>query len=136
MDLYFCFKGGFVFVEECLKEHTSNHFYTAPRFLHDKYFTLEQKLLLIMCAFFCWVMKTQARAIPPLLEGKDVLGAAKTGSGKTLAFLVPAVELLQNMRFSPQNGTGVIVICPTRELAIQVHIFLFHLDLMLIVSII
>ncbi|PPD76654.1 hypothetical protein GOBAR_DD26410 [Gossypium barbadense] len=63
----------------------------------------------------------QARAIPPLMVGKDVLGAARTGSGKTLAFLVPAVELLYNVQFTPRNGTGVIVICPTRELAIQTH---------------
>ncbi|XP_057957370.1 DEAD-box ATP-dependent RNA helicase 51 [Malania oleifera] len=63
----------------------------------------------------------QARAIPPLLEGKDVLGAARTGSGKTLAFLVPAVELLYHTSFTPRNGTGVVVICPTRELAIQIH---------------
>ncbi|KAH8520247.1 hypothetical protein H0E87_001637 [Populus deltoides] len=63
----------------------------------------------------------QARAIPPLLVGKDVLGAARTGSGKTLAFLIPAVELLHNVHFSPRNGTGVVVICPTRELAIQTH---------------
>ncbi|KAG5531606.1 hypothetical protein RHGRI_026277 [Rhododendron griersonianum] len=63
----------------------------------------------------------QARSIPPLLEGKDVLGAARTGSGKTLAFLIPAVELLHHIRFTPRNGTGVVVICPTRELAIQTH---------------
>ncbi|CAN1856570.1 DEAD-box ATP-dependent RNA helicase 51 [Linum perenne] len=63
----------------------------------------------------------QARAIPPLLIGKDVLGAARTGSGKTLAFLIPAVELLYNIHFAPRNGTGVVVICPTRELAIQTH---------------
>ncbi|KAK9091128.1 hypothetical protein Sjap_024305 [Stephania japonica] len=63
----------------------------------------------------------QARAIPPLLEGKDVLGAARTGSGKTLSFLVPAVELLHHVHFSSRNGTGVVVICPTRELAIQTH---------------
>ncbi|KAL7235659.1 hypothetical protein ACSBR1_019033 [Camellia fascicularis] len=55
----------------------------------------------------------QARSIPPLLEGKDILGAARTGSGKTLAFLIPAVEKLHQIR------TEVIVICPTRELAIQ-----------------
>jgi len=67
-------------------------------------------------------LQIQARAIPHLLEGKDVMGAAKTGSGKTLAFLIPAVELLYNIHFSPRNGTGVIIICPTRELAIQVCI--------------
>lgn len=68
-------------------------------------------------------MQIQAKAIPPLLMGKDVLGAARTGAGKTLAFLVPAVELLYNVQFTPRNGTGVVVICPTRELAIQVCVF-------------
>ena len=71
-------------------------------------------------AFFSLYIQIQARSIPPLLEGKDVLGAARTGSGKTLAFLVPAVELLYHVRFTPRNGAGVIIICPTRELAIQV----------------
>ncbi|TVU44539.1 hypothetical protein EJB05_03984 [Eragrostis curvula] len=63
----------------------------------------------------------QARSIPHLLEGKDVMGAAKTGSGKTLAFLIPAIELLYHLHFSSRNGTGVIVVCPTRELAIQTY---------------
>ncbi|KAJ6842384.1 DEAD-box ATP-dependent RNA helicase 27-like isoform X1 [Iris pallida] len=63
----------------------------------------------------------QSRAITPLLEGKDVMGAARTGSGKTLAFLIPAVELLYNIRLTARNGTGVVIICPTRELAIQTH---------------
>jgi ATP-dependent RNA helicase DDX18/HAS1 len=78
----------------------------------------------------------QQRAIPPLLAGKDVLGAAKTGSGKTLAFLIPAVEMLSSLRFKPRNGkcvkfpfdktkltipgTGVIIVSPTRELALQI----------------
>ncbi|KAG5238343.1 DEAD-box ATP-dependent RNA helicase [Salix suchowensis] len=70
---------------------------------------------------FEYLTQIQARAIPPLLVGKDVLGAARTGSGKTLAFLIPAVELLYSVRFAPRNGTGVVVICPTRELAIQTH---------------
>ncbi|KHN94955.1 ATP-dependent RNA helicase HAS1 [Metarhizium album ARSEF 1941] len=62
----------------------------------------------------------QRAAIPPLLAGKDVLGAAKTGSGKTLAFLIPAIEILSALRFKPRNGTGVIVVSPTRELALQI----------------
>ncbi|KAI4801055.1 DEAD-domain-containing protein, partial [Aureobasidium sp. EXF-8846] len=62
----------------------------------------------------------QARGIPPLLAGKDVLGAAKTGSGKTLAFLIPAIEMLHSLKFKPRNGTGVIVVSPTRELALQI----------------
>lgn len=64
--------------------------------------------------------EVQARTIPPLLAGKDVLGAARTGSGKTMAFLVPAVEMLHQLRFKPANGTGVIIISPTRELALQI----------------
>mmetsp|Transcript_5862 Transcript_5862/g.9102 ORF Transcript_5862/g.9102 Transcript_5862/m.9102 type:complete len:592 (-) Transcript_5862:2239-4014(-) len=63
----------------------------------------------------------QAKSIPALLQGNDLLGAAKTGSGKTLAFLVPAVELLVRVQFKPRNGTGVIVISPTRELALQIY---------------
>lgn len=62
----------------------------------------------------------QQRSIPPLLAGKDVLGAAKTGSGKTLAFLIPAVEMLYSLKFKPRNGTGVIIVSPTRELALQI----------------
>uniref|UniRef100_A0A060TDJ0 ATP-dependent RNA helicase n=1 Tax=Blastobotrys adeninivorans TaxID=409370 RepID=A0A060TDJ0_BLAAD len=69
---------------------------------------------------FTKMTPVQARTIPPLLAGKDVLGAAKTGSGKTLAFLIPAIELLHSLKFKPRNGTGVIVVSPTRELALQI----------------
>eukprot|EP00884_Botryococcus_braunii_P014671 jgi/Botrbrau1/23204/Bobra.0041s0048.1 len=65
--------------------------------------------------------EVQARTIPRLLEGKDLLVAAKTGSGKTLAFLIPCVELLRAVRFKAVNGTGVIVISPVRELAMQIY---------------
>ncbi|KAJ1836874.1 ATP-dependent RNA helicase, partial [Coemansia sp. RSA 486] len=64
--------------------------------------------------------EVQARTIPPLLAGRDVLGAAKTGSGKTLSFLIPAIELLSRLKFKPRNGTGAIIISPTRELALQI----------------
>jgi ATP-dependent RNA helicase DDX18/HAS1 len=70
---------------------------------------------------FTQMTQVQASTIPPLLEGKDVLGAAKTGSGKTLAFLIPAIELLVRKKFKSRNGTGVIVVSPTRELAIQIY---------------
>jgi ATP-dependent RNA helicase DDX18/HAS1 len=53
---------------------------------------------------FTTMTQIQAKAIPPLLAGKDVLGAARTGSGKTLAFLIPAVELLHRLKFKPRNG--------------------------------
>lgn len=47
------------------------------------------------------------------------MGAAKTGSGKTLAFLIPAVDLMYKLKFMPRNGTGCIIISPTRELSMQ-----------------
>ena len=53
---------------------------------------------------FTEMTEIQQRGIPPLLAGRDVLGAAKTGSGKTLAFLIPAVEMLSALRFKPRNG--------------------------------
>ena len=70
---------------------------------------------------FANMTEVQARTIPQLLVGRDVLGAAKTGSGKTLAFLIPCVELLYRAKFMPRNGTGAIIISPTRELALQIY---------------
>jgi len=61
----------------------------------------------------------QAQSIPPLLEGRDILAAARTGSGKTLGFLIPAIELIYKLKFMPRNGTGVMILSPTRELAMQ-----------------
>ncbi|XP_005919428.1 ATP-dependent RNA helicase DDX18 [Haplochromis burtoni] len=63
----------------------------------------------------------QHKSIRPLLEGRDVLAAAKTGSGKTLAFLIPCIELIYKLKFMPRNGTGVIILSPTRELAMQTY---------------
>ena len=63
----------------------------------------------------------QQRAINPALAGKDILAAAKTGSGKTLAFLIPSIEYLLRLKFKPRNGTGILIITPTRELALQIY---------------
>jgi ATP-dependent RNA helicase DDX18/HAS1 len=69
---------------------------------------------------FTTMTEVQARSIPAALTGRDILGAAKTGSGKTLAFLIPAIELLHKLHFKPRNGLGVLIISPTRELALQI----------------
>src|SRR5678815_1947508 len=61
-------------------------------------------------------IRDRALAIPVLMEGKDVVGQSQTGSGKTAAFAVPAIE-----RVDPaQRTTQVLILCPTRELAVQV----------------
>lgn len=80
----------------------------------------EKTMKAITAMGFTKMTEIQRRGIPPLLAGKDVLGAAKTGSGKTLAFLIPAIEMLSSLRFKPRNGTGAIVVTPTRELALQI----------------
>ncbi|HEY5790458.1 MAG TPA: DEAD/DEAH box helicase [Gammaproteobacteria bacterium] len=58
----------------------------------------------------------QAAAIPPLLEGRDLLGQAQTGTGKTAAFALPLLSRLDLASMAPQ----LLVLTPTRELAIQV----------------
>ncbi|KAI3831630.1 hypothetical protein MKX03_021860 [Papaver bracteatum] len=70
---------------------------------------------------FEYMTQIQARSIPPLLEGKDVVGGARSGSGKTLAFLIPCIERMRSLKLSRRNGTCVIVISPTTELAVQTH---------------
>ncbi|NP_001096151.1 probable ATP-dependent RNA helicase DDX10 [Xenopus tropicalis] len=61
----------------------------------------------------------QKQTIGLALQGKDVLGAAKTGSGKTLAFIIPALECLYRQQWTSDDGLGVLIISPTRELAYQ-----------------
>jgi len=58
----------------------------------------------------------QAEAIPHLLEGKDIIGQAQTGTGKTAAFALPLISNIDLKQKDPQ----VLVLAPTRELAIQV----------------
>ena len=59
----------------------------------------------------------QAEAIPVVLSGKDIIGQAQTGTGKTAAFMLPILE-----KIDPKNrNVQALVLCPTRELAVQVH---------------
>lgn len=70
---------------------------------------------------FQMMTEIQAKSIPECLSGKDLVGAAKTGSGKTLSFLIPIIELLTNVEFTRKQGTGAIIISPTRELSLQIY---------------
>ena len=76
---------------------------------------LQQRLA---AAQFTTPTPIQAEAIPHALQGKDVLATAQTGTGKTLAFLIPAIETLLG---SDSRNTEVLVLVPTRELALQIH---------------
>ncbi|HEY3930164.1 MAG TPA: DEAD/DEAH box helicase [Candidatus Koribacter sp.] len=77
--------------------------------------TLQQRLA---ASNFITATPVQAQAIPPAMDGRDVLATAQTGTGKTLAFLVPALEML---RETEPCGIQALVLVPTRELAMQVH---------------
>ncbi len=81
-------------------------------------FGLHPKLLLALKGLgFEKPTPIQQMAIPPLLQGRDALGAAATGSGKTAAFLLP---ILHHLLEKPRGETRALVLAPTRELAAQI----------------
>ena len=64
----------------------------------------------------------QAQSIPVLLQKRDLLGIAQTGTGKTAAFALPILQLLtQSERKAAPKSARVLVLTPTRELAVQIH---------------
>ena len=63
----------------------------------------------------------QIQAIPPVLEGKDVLGLAQTGTGKTAAFALPLLQRMIDADAPVRGPVRVLVLAPTRELALQIH---------------
>lgn len=67
---------------------------------------------------FTEMTEIQQQSIPLLLEGKDIIGHSNTGTGKTAAFGVPAVESITD---ADKNHISVLILCPTRELAMQAH---------------
>jgi ATP-dependent RNA helicase RhlE len=58
----------------------------------------------------------QKEAIPTALQDHDLIGCAQTGTGKTLAFLIPLIEKLRG-----RSGAHALILCPTREIALQTH---------------
>lgn len=76
---------------------------------------LQQRLA---AAQFVAPTPVQAQAIPPALEGQDLVATAQTGTGKTLAYLLPILERLEQ---SAGRGLEALILVPTRELAMQVH---------------
>ncbi|AYN02379.1 DEAD/DEAH box helicase [Chryseobacterium sp. 3008163] len=62
----------------------------------------------------------QEQAIPVILQGKDLMGIAQTGSGKTACFVMPILEKLQNAEVKKDRNVQVLILVPTRELAIQI----------------
>ena len=65
----------------------------------------------------------QAKSIPLILNGDDVLGSAQTGTGKTAAFAIPIIQQLINSELNHQKNRKIssLIVTPTRELAIQIE---------------
>ena len=72
------------------------------------------------CEFLGYTYPTpiQTKAIPIILSGQDLIGCAETGTGKTAAFLLP---IIQNISEKSRPGVRVLVLAPTRELALQIQ---------------
>ena len=72
----------------------------------------------------------QEQAIPPLLEGRDLVGIAQTGTGKTAAYLLPVLNRLCSGEY-PEGNVNCVIMVPTRELAMQIdqalEAFSYHL---------
>jgi ATP-dependent RNA helicase RhlE len=82
---------------------------------------LSKALVKVLPANLCSATQVQLLAIPPALNGQDILALAQTGSGKTLAFgLVLLEKLVSQPKNKPYSGAEALVIVPTRELAQQV----------------
>lgn len=69
---------------------------------------------------FAQAFPIQAEAIPPILAGKDVMGVAPTGTGKTASFVMPILDQLQQVKNERNRSVQILVLVPTRELAVQI----------------
>ena len=72
---------------------------------------------------FTELTEVQEKAIPPMMEGRDVVGKAPTGTGKTCAFGIPIIQEIDPALNKPQ----AMILCPTRELCLQIAEELSHL---------
>lgn len=73
----------------------------------------------IIAAGYTQPTPIQTQAIPPVMQGRDVLGLAQTGTGKTAAFVLP---MLQRLMSGPRGKLRALIVAPTRELAEQIHV--------------
>ncbi len=80
----------------------------------------ESLLLALQDKGFTRPTAIQAAAIPPALEGRDVLGSAPTGTGKTAAYLLPVLQHLVDFPRKKSGPPRILIVTPTRELAMQV----------------
>lgn len=95
---------------------------TMSRFEDLKQYNIHPTLLqtITQDMKFEFMTPVQAATLPTTLSGSDVLAQAKTGTGKTVAFLLPVVQNLVTKKTGGSRATSLLVISPTRELAMQI----------------
>ena len=82
-------------------------------------FKLDEKILAgVVAAGYKKPTPIQAQSIPPIMEGRDIMGIAQTGTGKTAAFVLPILQRLVQGKRGPIRA---LIIAPTRELSEQTH---------------
>ncbi|MGI9302173.1 MAG: DEAD/DEAH box helicase [Gammaproteobacteria bacterium] len=90
--------------------------------MHFKNLSLDARLLqAVQASGFSEPTEIQRQAIPVVLSGRDLMASAQTGTGKTAAFVLPALQQLLNPSSKAGRGPRVLVLTPTRELAMQVN---------------
>lgn len=104
---------------EIKKNNNADFFFSDKKFSQMK--LTETTVNCLKSQGFIISTEVQEKVIPIAKKGKDIMCTAKTGSGKTLAFLIPAMEILIKTDFQQNQGVGIIIITPTRELAIQIY---------------
>ncbi|KAH0785730.1 ATP-dependent RNA helicase HAS1 [Histomonas meleagridis] len=107
-----------------MEAETSNDMQTTENEADQKFEDLELCEILqinIKNMGFSKMMPIQAQAIPLMLNGSDVLAAAKTGSGKTLAFLIPMINFMIKNNIQRKDGIIGLIIAPVHELAVQTY---------------
>ena len=106
-------------VNDIKKNNNADFFFSDKKFSQMK--LTETTVNCLKKQGFIISTEVQEKVIPIAKKGKDIMCTAKTGSGKTLAFLIPAMEILIKADFQQNQGVGVIIITPTRELALQIY---------------
>ena len=106
-------------VNDIKKNNNADFFFSDKKFSQMK--LTETTVNCLKKQGFIISTEVQEKVIPIAKKGKDIMCTAKTGSGKTLAFLIPAMEILIKTDFQQNQGVGVIIITPTRELALQIY---------------
>lgn len=98
----------------------SKPFMTKTTFASMSNLICRESLQALQQAGFTYMTQVQEAAIPIAVTGKDLIAKARTGTGKTLGFLMPSIERLHAKKlFTPPGKIAILVISPTRELAMQ-----------------